>query len=263
MEFSSTEIELLSLLESLSGQGRYCCSNAIHHLKKAWEIRTVDPQMAVFRAITADEEAASAVMWELRNIGYANSDKLNPHNHHHKNAVIVFLEVFRRFLFRFPDLINSETWIDIGEIVETKKPVLALRISKPSGEILTISPPLKFEILIDDETNNIFNVAPSFKAELNSFLSDEKENSLKAFLKKSANERNILLYASLNGSARIQELNDEYLLTRKRRVFRQIITYLMIKLYDDQKFPLVQNCLNAFLSMITDEKIGELIDAEF
>jgi hypothetical protein len=214
--------------------------------------------MAVFRAITADEEAASAVMWELKNIGYDGHAKLLPHNHHHKNAVIVFLEVFRRFLFRFPDLVNSQTWIDIGENLETKRPALAFRIIKPNGESLTISPPLKFEILVDDETNSIFDIAPSFKRELNGFLSDEKSNTLKAFLKKSANERNILLYASANGSARIKELNDEYLLTRKRRVFRQIITYLMIKLYDDQRFPLVQNCLNAFLSMVTEEKIGEL-----
>ncbi len=46
-----------------------------------------DPAMAIFRAITAEEEAASGLLRCLAEMDYPNAKYLNPHNHSHKHAV--------------------------------------------------------------------------------------------------------------------------------------------------------------------------------
>ncbi|MCB1605317.1 MAG: hypothetical protein KDI59_11755, partial [Xanthomonadales bacterium] len=75
MEFSGFEEKILGAVEDCKGSVKHCARNAINHLEKAWVIRDIDIEMAVFRGITAEEEAASAVFHCLKNHRYSNAHK--------------------------------------------------------------------------------------------------------------------------------------------------------------------------------------------
>lgn len=57
------------------------------HLSLAHRIREIDPAMALLRAITAEEEAASGLLRALRAIKYSKSDELRAKDHLQKAAV--------------------------------------------------------------------------------------------------------------------------------------------------------------------------------
>lgn len=59
--FSEFEIGIAECLRGTKLPSVYAAQNAIFNLKKAWELRDIDSQMAAFRAITAEEEAATAI----------------------------------------------------------------------------------------------------------------------------------------------------------------------------------------------------------
>ena len=75
----------------------HCFRSALYHLEKAESLREIDPAMAIFRAITAEEEAASGVMRCLMEMKYPGADVLNPHDHAHKHAVFPFMQILRLF----------------------------------------------------------------------------------------------------------------------------------------------------------------------
>lgn len=80
-----------SQIERTRPRGRHSALNATDGLDKAWALRHIDKEMAVFRAITAEEEAASALFHALKRRGYPDSGKLNPRLHEHKAALTPYI----------------------------------------------------------------------------------------------------------------------------------------------------------------------------
>jgi hypothetical protein len=70
---SEFDQHLVDMLLTTAAPGQYAARNAVRHLDKAGEIAEIDPMMAAFRAITAEEEAATAVFHALRRQGYPAS----------------------------------------------------------------------------------------------------------------------------------------------------------------------------------------------
>lgn len=68
----------------LRGKIKHCTRNAYVNLRKSWTLHPVDSEMYLFRAITAEEEAATALMLALKKQHYPNAEQLNPRNHTHK-----------------------------------------------------------------------------------------------------------------------------------------------------------------------------------
>ena len=61
------ERELLEgIKNNAKGRSKYCIYNAIHHLKMAFKIKELDPEMALIRAITAEEEVAGQYLSLLK-----------------------------------------------------------------------------------------------------------------------------------------------------------------------------------------------------
>ena len=87
---SPGERVLANTIPTANLPGMWAAFNALRHLTRAWMIRELDPQMAVFRSITAEEESASAVFRAVKRLGYSGSRYLNPRNHVHKNALFPF-----------------------------------------------------------------------------------------------------------------------------------------------------------------------------
>jgi hypothetical protein len=79
--------QLEKATERLDKPVRFRAKNAFLHLHKAWRLLRVDQGMAAFRAITAEEEAATALIVSLKRKRYPNSDRLNARNHDHKSSI--------------------------------------------------------------------------------------------------------------------------------------------------------------------------------
>src|SRR3954454_18885606 len=61
LPFSKAQVVLAEAAHNLpNGRPRNCCRNAFRRIKQAWRLRLLDPEMAVFSAMTGVEEAASA-----------------------------------------------------------------------------------------------------------------------------------------------------------------------------------------------------------
>lgn len=69
---------------------------AFIHLSLAHRLKDIDPAMALFRAITAEEEAATALLRALQVRRYADAGKLLPRDHLQKAAVYPYLRAITK-----------------------------------------------------------------------------------------------------------------------------------------------------------------------
>src|SRR5688572_12178635 len=83
--------KLRQVVEKTPSPGKHAARSAIVHLQKGWELRQLDPAMAVFRGITADEESVAAIFHALKARHYKGAATLDPHRHLHKAAMVPFL----------------------------------------------------------------------------------------------------------------------------------------------------------------------------
>lgn len=99
--------------------------------------------MVFFRAITAEEEAATVIFYSLKRLGYDNAEKLNTHNHEHKISLYSFLIAVNNYLasigtFPFP----------VSFVVKEhdNKKTVSIRIQLPNSIYGEPDPPLNFSI---------------------------------------------------------------------------------------------------------------------
>jgi len=92
LKLAPPQQKISELILHTPAPGKHCARNAIFHIQKAWEIRHIDREMATFRSITGEEEAAAAIFHSLKRHGYRGANDLNPRNHIHKSAVFPFLQ---------------------------------------------------------------------------------------------------------------------------------------------------------------------------
>ena len=77
MPFDSIHLSIQEAVEKITvPRIRHACRSAFNHLRKSWILHPVDAEMSAFRAITAEEEAASAVIRALRHQSYPNAESL-------------------------------------------------------------------------------------------------------------------------------------------------------------------------------------------
>lgn len=237
------------IIQNAKGFSRHCIRSAIRHLEKAWEIREIDSEMSVFRAITAEEEAATAIFIVLKERGYENAGKLKHKSHLHKQA----LEPFIRSIGVF-----SEKWIKLpgfpfGEKyrlqIEGKGKEEKLSLSfHYKGKMVTAIPPLGFNISINGRDYH-------FEKELLEITSGQNKDDVISHTKKIANTRNELLYAQTNGVPAITSDIEGHLKKRRNVVFMFMRIYGLIYPYSEKAL-FVQQAINAFLKMM-----GEIEDA--
>jgi hypothetical protein len=130
IEFPLQEFDraIADLIPKLPGPAKWRAFNAVRHLNWAWKLRDVDREMAVFRAITAEEEAATAIFLALRRRNYDGADKLRPRDHVHKNAVIPFFDAITRVIAAHSALMpQAQLFLDTDE----DPPLLTFRFSRP------------------------------------------------------------------------------------------------------------------------------------
>lgn len=254
MEFTKFQERCLDLIEASNCRGRHSIRCAVNHLRRGWELRTVDAEMAAFRGITAEEEAASGLFHALKFRSYKNAGLLNPRNHVHKSAVTPFLHVLGAFFEEFSETEKVKPRLHIKEESGVRALHIALSLFVNGEEHWAYPiPPLNFSVTSDGKP-------PSYKKQIERFLTTQNASNILNYVKEQANQRNQILYAGPDGYPVISELQDEFFALRQRRVMAMAMAYLLIEPYDEIQ-PFVQNALDAFLVML-DKVENDFLHAE-
>ena len=67
---------IIRCLDRDGSHGMQCARSAVRNLMKAWNLRDLDLGMALFRCLTAEEEAATAVFLALKSRQYEGASRL-------------------------------------------------------------------------------------------------------------------------------------------------------------------------------------------
>jgi hypothetical protein len=235
------DIELLFL--TAPAPGVHCARNAFRSIERAFAIAEVDSEMAAFRAITAEEEAASAVFHAIRRRNYIGSKKLNPRDHLQKNALYPFIEAMRRLFAELEAELepNLQGFFDLSakQLYLTFDPRKSFN---PAETVARFVPPLHFSVSVED--GKLYD----FSRQIKSLAADKGVDSIQKYLKRRANQRNRLLYASEKGIPGIADL-ERFLVGQRERVNRHLLAFLLIDPHPEKQ-NFVQQGLFAFLKML-------------
>ena len=92
LEVTKLEHQILEAVKLLTGDVLHAATTSILHLSRAYRLLEEMPDLAVFLAITAEEESATAVFKLLKRMGYRDAKKLKPKSHLHKAALHTFTQ---------------------------------------------------------------------------------------------------------------------------------------------------------------------------
>jgi hypothetical protein len=224
---------------------RNACRNAFNHLRKAWTLHPVDSEMSLFRAVTAEEEAATAVIRALNAQGYPNAGLLKERLHPHKAAIWPFIQAVNEKMAEkdipTPNIrlsIEGEPRIDFSIDLAAQA-----GLEKPLWS--TPDEPLNWSFWSD--RTGPFRLH-DFSEELAMLASRKGANDIEAYVKREANLRNQLLYASHEGIPSV-EFPDGTLLDRRMRVTVMVsLTVAIMQTKMHQQF--VVQCLDALLRAV-------------
>lgn len=254
MEFLRFDQMCIEMLEGLPNtKAKHCFRSALNHLRRAEKIKDIDLSMAVFRLVTAEEEAATGLMLELKNKGYKNSEHLEIRNHLYKGAVIEVIRVITQFL---EDNFQGSFYDLSMHKVDGK---LSLRLTAEmsvNGEriVLIPEPPLSIAMRLGGEKYRF-----SMNRQLKKLIEKGGHQTILNHLKEKANFRNLLLYASEKGFPSDPVITDKFFPAYQQRVIAMLRIFLMVQPYDEIQ-PAVQDALDILLSVVDKVRYEDLLD---
>lgn len=241
--FSEWQEVVEGAVERLTGRMRHAGRNAFAHLRGAWRLHGVDDAMSAFRAITAEEEAATALMVALQRQRYPDAGRLNPWDHSHKVAfwalVSVVSDAFHKSGLVAPRVALSKK----------DKPRVTLHfdmtaLAGQSGDSVWATPdePFNFSMRSGDVGEMTVH---RFEEELAALADARGGGTILKYLKREANTRNLLLYASDNGIPNVA-FEDQMLIERAKRVCVLLVLTIAIA-QTPMHQPFAVQCLEALL----------------
>jgi hypothetical protein len=154
LALSDFENKMLELLKSSSCRGKHSIRNAWNHLEKAIALQQIDPAMSAFRAITAEEEAATGLIFALQFRNYKDATKLDPRNHQHKHAIYPFIEVLSDFFSKTAGKAGIFPTLRIGDPPDQKLMKILIPLNVDGKDIWAAPyPPL--EMTLKDQSGLI------------------------------------------------------------------------------------------------------------
>ncbi len=203
--------------------------------------------MALFRAITAEEEAATAIFLTLKKYHYPHAQLLKHRDHAHKAALYPFLSAVSQVLEAF-EFVSPQ--LTINPNATPPKIMVRLDANKlhhaPPGTpqyFVEPVPPLNWALTRED--GEVWD----FAGELVKVAEKGGFSKIIDLVKEEANTRNRLLYATDNGIPTV-EIGEGLLAKRRVRVFVMLTLYLLID-QTPQPQTFVVQCLQAFLKIHT------------
>ena len=237
-DLSKLDAAILDCLKEAKGRPRHCAWNSVRHLERAWALADIDAQMALFRAITAEEEAATAVFIAVKQLGYPNADRLNHRRHDQKQGLFPFLMAVNNFLASFEGGLPP---VRLAVVTVDGSRRLILRIQVLDGRMGEPQPPLNFSVTDLGAQRRV-----RFTAQLAGLASTTGSQEISDHLRNAANLRNELLYAGDDGIPGIKGDIRPELAARQQRVLVLLRAFCLIFPYQTHAL-FVQQALDAFL----------------
>lgn len=232
-------------------QSRHCFRSALYHIEKARSLVDIDIAMAAFRALTAEEEAATGLMHCLKERGYRNADRLKPKDHVQKNAISPFLDVLGMSFAKTIGAQFGEPTFKLEGEGDARRLMIGLKIFGKEDERMAFPiPPLNFTVKVNGKPL-------SYRPEIDILVETRGRKDIISYLREQANRRNKLLYANQNGYPADVEVPEGFFEMRRVRVLALLRVYLLIQPYNEQ-LTFVQDSLDAFLAMLGALKESDL-----
>lgn len=224
---------------------RNACRNALNYLRKAWRLHLVDAEMSLFCAITAEEEAATAVIRALQHQGYPLSERLSDRKHPHKASLWPFITAIAEKMTE-----KNIPMPSIGLRVEGEPRIeLSVDLAAQAGldHPLWGTPDEPFNFSMWSDRTGPFK-PHDFSEELAVMASDKGKRNIEAYVNDRANTRNVLLYASEQGIPSVS-FEDSLLLGRRQRVTIMLVVVIATLQTEQHQLFLVQ-CIDALLRAV-------------
>lgn len=239
------ERSLRAIVPKLPKAVRFRAQNALDGIDKTFALLPIDREIASFRAITAEEEAVTALIKAIEFRGYPHSKRLNARMHTHKTAVMLCADMVRRsFAKASPKLVVT---FDIDQARIDVKWDIGVNLPGVGPVALQPVEPLGFVIAkpgVGDEPGEV----DLFDRELGQIVAENGKGSANELIKFLANQRNHLLYASDNALP-LSQATVASLAARKQKVLALIAASVMV-LQSHDHLPTVRQAIDAVLDMI-------------
>ncbi len=248
MELNSFQQKVVNAALKTSAPCKHSATSAIRHLERSWQLIDTMPEVAGFLAITAEEEAATAVFQALKQRKYEGAEKINFKNHRVKNALYPFLlAIHKRFKPVFDDY-EIQFFFD-PNYPEGKQPFrvgMVIAVGSDTKQVAMPHPPLQILSVHKNGT------PIDYKKEFGEVASEKGFANITKYIETVANQRNLLLYAS---PQKIPTLKDahQFLLDKHNVVFILLSLLLLIEPHKPiQHLP--QEALKTFLDVLSRDK---------
>lgn len=227
----------------LPGNIRHRLLNCLENFDRARVLLAIDREMASFRAITGQEEAATALMLAVQLRRYAGSKKFNPWSHQHKAAVMVCVAAVRNEIVLL--LKNFQLTFNFDKRrVDMKIPLSNFNVE--GGEEFWLQPSEPLDLLHTKEGRT---GAQLFAGALANLASHSQFTDIKKLVAAQANSRNGLLYAS-DAALPKSKVTAEGIEQRQWSSVAMLVLAIMV-LQSRKHMALVRDTLPAFLGVIS------------
>lgn len=250
--FNTTDVErdIVDLLPTLTTPRRWPAFNAVRHLNRAWRLLKDDKTVALFYGITAEEEAATAVLRSIKHWHYPGADKIDPRSHIHKTAVIPFFIGMTRVLETIRNPPELRFLLQPGD--PSKPLVLEINLPHPVYGMAWYQPepPLHIQHRRSRDGGRSYAIE-DFSRGIGEVLRERNAKTVGDFLRERANLRNLLLYASSSGYSDYQGDAPFRLQEFQRNVFALLRMFLLIDPYAKHQ-SLVAQAVSGFVSVLSN-----------
>jgi hypothetical protein len=234
---------LRRLAADMPGAVKFRLLSSLEHFERAFQLLEIDREMASFRAITGEEEAASALIKALQIRGYPHSKEFNSRDHQHKAAVIACMMAVSSdvapLLKEFNLVFDFER-----KRVDVKVPLSNFNIA--GGENFAVQPVEPLDIVRSSEDPS--EVKPFDQALANLALRSNYE-SIKRMISQQANGRNTLLYASDSVLPASRATSDSNANRERTGLILLVLSAMVLQSRKHQS--LVCQAIDAFLGVIS------------
>jgi hypothetical protein len=238
------EEALVSISGKMPGAVRHRLLNSFEHFRRSQTLIDVDLEMASFRAITGEEEAASALMHAIMLRPYPDARKiLNPRNHVDKAALLACIYAMAWTLRPIQNDLHLSFDFTTGRFDIFLK--FALTGQNGEKEEYQLQPVEPLDMVHTGPGNDKRGF---LEQELDDLAAGQNTATINKLVKDAANQRNRLLYASDNGLP-LSKFDQASLRVRKRNASTLLVLAAMV-LQTKKPQWLITNGLLAFSKVL-------------
>jgi hypothetical protein len=237
---------IVDILPFMPDSSKWHAFNSVRHINRAWLIKEIDPEMAIFRALTAEEEAATGLFLSIKRRGYRGAEKLKHRDHVHKNSVIPFCYAIKKVIAKVGVQMPG-----FQLFLEPDKKRLVIRFSHlhpQTGEDVWAYPNPPLHVSINGRSPDGKMKKEDFAAGVKEIVQGANVKDIIEFVRDRANFRNKILYATPDGYPTISDI-DRAMELYQKNVFTILRLYMLIDPYPGNQL-LVQQALDAFLKTL-------------